>query len=176
MKYFLYIAILITSIHPTIASEICPFELIKKSAYSSIREEFESVLGDLTKFDFILIHPESPLISVVIKDKNGLTRKYWHTGMPKTKILTQKFNEEKSMAFTKAISSMFSSDKEDVDNYLDKRILILYRKDKDGLTWRNVRFLPEISNNDFEIIKEIMIPVEEHVDPKALEDFIRGID
>ncbi len=177
MKYFLNILTFFLLFVPALACDSSSFEFIKKSAAAAIREEFEAVLGDLTKFDYILIYPESPQISVVkISADNKITRKYWRLGIPKTQVMAQDFGKRNFFELKKAIDKIFLNYEKGPEKPLDHGHLNLYRKDADNFSWRCVRFMSGLKDPEFKILYKIMIPDEDIPDPKDVEEFLRGID
>lgn len=174
MNYFLNIAILFTLSVTVIADD---FELIKKSAYVALREDFESVLGDLTKFDYILICPQNSQISVIkISEDKTILRKYWRLGIPKDQVMVRNFDKKYLFNLTKAINRIFITYEKYSEKPLEKGQMNLYRKAADDFSWRRVRFMPGLKDPEFKILYEIMIPDEDIPDPKDVEEFLRVID
>ena len=177
MNYFFNIIIFVLFLAPALACDLCSIELIKKSAYSALRENFESVLGDLTKYDYILICPENYQISVISISKDGiLTRKYWRLGLSKEQVMVRDYDKTNYTALKKAIDAIFIAHEKDSEIPLEKGHMNLYRKAADDFSWRCVRFMPSLKDPEFGILYKIMIPNEDIPDKKDVEEFLRGID
>jgi hypothetical protein len=176
MNYFFNIVIFLLLFAPALACDICSFELIKKSAYAAIREDFESVLGDLTKFDYILICPGNSQISVVKISEDKITRKYWCLGIPKRQVMVRDFDKKNLFELKKAVDKIFITYEKNSEKPLVNGHLYLYRKAADDFSWRCVRFMPGLKDPEFKILYKILIPDEDIPDPKDVQEFLRDID
>lgn len=153
-----------------------PFDLIKKSPETFLREEFESVLGELTKYDFILISPENYLVSVIkVEGDQKITRKYWSFSLPRDKVKVSQFGNQEYIKLKEAVDKIFNNREKFRKDPPERGHFYLYKKASDNFSWQYVTFFFNMKESEFAFLADIMIPKEEISNEEDYEEFLRGI-
>lgn len=175
MKFITYLTIICSFSQILNGSDLFALDLIKKSTETEAREEFESVFGDLQKFEYIFIIPENNLISVLDLSEDGkITRKYWRRGIPKEEIKIKILNENEAINIVNSINKIITKFSKETDDSLPERSFFLFKRNIKLVSWDYAIF-KRLDDPEYKNFFDIMIPSEEIADPKDVDEFLEGI-